>query len=164
MPDQRRADPDGRRKGRTAGQAAGLLGDARTVRRLAAATGSRGRLEPSGAAVLLRRVLDEALSGHADPAEALRALWEWLADPAHHNVERFFFEGYARSLHDTEGPWREFGADSVREWLPRLERATAGTANATFVLAALRGLLLDLLATGDTARVQAAAAELLVAR
>lgn len=106
-----------------------------------------------------RAVLDDALRGHADPAAGLRALWQWLADPAHHNVERFFFEGYARSLHDTDGPWRGFGATSVREWLPRLEQA--GVANPTLVLAALRGLLLDLLATGETERVNAAAEELL---
>ncbi|WP_246868990.1 hypothetical protein [Saccharopolyspora sp. ASAGF58] len=51
---------------------------------------------------------------------------------------------------------------SVREWLPRLRQGLGGSdAEATLALAALRGLLLDLLATGDTARVAAAFEELL---
>jgi len=99
-------------------------------------------------------VLDEALAGHDSSAATLRALWQWLTDPAHHNVERFFFEGYARSLHDADGPWRGFGESSVREWLPRLGDVLDG--DATLVLAAVRGLLLDLLATGERARVDAA--------
>lgn len=98
-------------------------------------------------------LVDEALAGYDDPAAALRALWQWLTDPAHHNVERFFFEGYARSLHDQDGPWRGFGRSSVEEWLPRLGDLLG--ADATLVLAAVRGLLLDLLATGDRDRVDA---------
>ena len=107
------------------------------------------------------RLLDAALEGHDDPRDALHALWAWLADPAHHNVERFFFEGYARSLHDADGPWRGFGADSVKQWLPRLEALLDGAGTATLVLAALRGLLLDLLATGERERVDAAVETLL---
>ena len=101
------------------------------------------------------RLLDAALEGHDDPHDALRALWAWLADPAHRNVERFFFEGYARSLHDADGPWRGFGTDSVEQWLPRLETLLRDPGAATLVLATLRGLLLDLLATGDRERVDA---------
>jgi AcrR family transcriptional regulator len=101
------------------------------------------------------RLLDAALRGQDDPRVAVRALWEWLTDPAHHDVERFFFEGYARSLHASDGPWRGFGEGSVREWLPRFERMLDDAATATLVLAALRGLLLDLLATGERDRVQA---------
>ncbi|CAL99652.1 TetR family transcriptional regulator [Saccharopolyspora erythraea NRRL 2338] len=89
-------------------------------------------------------------------ADALRALWEWLSDPAHHNVVRFFFESYARSLHAREDAWEGFGEASVREWLPHIRRALGSSdAEATLVLAALRGLMLDLLATGDTERVRA---------
>lgn len=109
------------------------------------------------------RVLEDAVQGHADPATTLRALWDWLSDPAHHNIERFFFEGYARSLHDKDGPWRGFGESSVREWLPRIERVLRSRREPgpTLVLAAFRGLLLDLLATGDAERVSAAVDELL---
>jgi AcrR family transcriptional regulator len=107
-------------------------------------------------------VVDEALGEHANPGAAVTALWQWLADPAHHNVEKFFFEGYARSLHAAKGPWHGFGATSVAEWLPRITAALDGSdANPTLVLAALRGLLLDLLATGDRNRVAAAADELI---
>ena len=107
------------------------------------------------------RLLDAALSGQDDPRDAVRALWVWLSNPAHHDVERFFFEAYARSLHAPAGPWRDFGENSVREWLPRFERMLGDTATATLVLAALRGLLLDLLATGERDRVQAAFESLL---
>lgn len=106
-------------------------------------------------------LLTETLRTCENRAEALRALWRWLSDPAHHNVIRFFFEGYARSLHD--GPWEGFGEDSVREWLPHIRSAIGGSeAEATLALATLRGLLLDLLATGDTDRVEAAFEELML--
>lgn len=107
---------------------------------------------------LVRQWLDEA----ADPAERIERLWQWLADPAHAGIERLFFESYARSLHDEDGPWRGFGQDSVRDWLPvidQLVHTAAGgrrqrdQAMSTFVLAALRGLLIDMLATGDRRRV-----------
>jgi len=102
-------------------------------------------------------LLTEALQGHAGPAQAMRALWAWVGDPAHHNVVRFFFESYARSLHDRGGAWAGFGETSVHEWLPPIRRAVGCTdAEATLLLAVVRGLLLDLLATGDTRRVDAA--------
>lgn len=179
----RRGDPDGTRRAELLDK---LLAYSAThglsevsLRPLAAAVGSSPRVLLyffGSKAELVRavhqharreqlRVLDEALSGHGNPADALRALWEWLADPAHHNVARFFFEGYARSLHDDlhddlddkAGPWRGFGETSVREWLPRIERAAGPDAEATLILAAMRGLVLDLLATGDTERVNRAA-------
>jgi AcrR family transcriptional regulator len=107
-------------------------------------------------------LLSEALQGCSGRREALRALWDWISDPAHHNVARFFFESYARSLHARESAWRGFGYASVQEWLPPIQQALGGSAaEATVVLAALRGLLLDLLATGDSDRVQAAFEELL---
>ncbi|PKW13765.1 TetR/AcrR family transcriptional regulator [Saccharopolyspora spinosa] len=108
------------------------------------------------------RLLADTLDDCTDRTEALRALWRWLGDPAHQNVIRFFFESYARSLHARGGAWDGFGETSVREWLPRLQQALGSSdAEATLALAALRGLLLDLLATGDTARVAAAFEELL---
>lgn len=105
-------------------------------------------------------LLSEALADHPDRIDALRALWQWLRDPAHHDVIRFFFESYARSLHG--GAWEGFGEASVREWLPRLRAALGDSeTEATLTLAALRGLVLDLLATGDAERVDAAFEELL---
>lgn len=102
-------------------------------------------------------LLTEALEGHADRAETMRALWAWVSDPAHHNVVRFFFESYARSLHGEGGPWAGFGETSVREWLPPIRRAVGCTEEeASMLLALVRGLLLDLLATGDAKRVDGA--------
>jgi AcrR family transcriptional regulator len=106
--------------------------------------------------VQLELLADTLLDG-AGRTDAVRALWRWISDPAHHDVTRFFFESYARSLHDRDGAWAGFGETSVREWLPQVGRAVGGSeAEATVTLAVLRGLLLDLLATGDTERVQAA--------
>lgn len=179
-PDTRRGNPEGARRAELLDK---LLAYSAThglsevsLRPLAAAVGSSPRVLLyffGSKADLVRevhqharseqlRVLDAAWRQHADPASAIKALWEWLVDPAHHNIERFFFEGYARSLHDRTGPWRGFGATSVDEWLPRIANALGeSSTSATLVLATLRGLLLDLLATGDVDRVNAAADELL---
>ncbi|MFI9363158.1 TetR/AcrR family transcriptional regulator [Kitasatospora sp. NPDC053057] len=86
----------------------------------------------------------EAEGGSA--RETLELLWEWLTDPSHRGALRLFFEGYVRAF-DRSEPWRDFGTASLEEWLPPLGRVLEGTgANATVVLAVLRGLLLDLLA------------------
>ncbi|MPZ59694.1 MAG: TetR family transcriptional regulator [Propionibacteriales bacterium] len=106
-------------------------------------------------------LLSRQLEQHSGGPAALRVLWEWLSDPAHHNMVRFFFESYARSLHDRDGAWSGFGESSVSEWLPHIQEVLdSSEAEATLVLAGLRGLLLDLMATGDTARVDAAFEEL----
>ena len=94
-------------------------------------------------------------------AAAGRDVWAWLADPAHHALLTLWVEGYARSLLGESGPWADFGRDTVRDWLGLLaERQRPGGPDAeaerTLLLAVLRGALLDLLATGDTARVTAA--------
>ncbi|MFD5467383.1 TetR/AcrR family transcriptional regulator [Kitasatospora sp. NPDC127059] len=91
--------------------------------------------------------------------ETLELLWAWLADPGRRGALRLFFEGYVRAFGRAE-PWLDFGTASLEEWLPPLERVLDGTrANATVVLAVLRGLLLDLLAgegEADVGRVHAA--------
>lgn len=110
-------------------------------------------------------MVEQWLTGDGPGGDPLARLWQWLADPAQADVERLFFESYGRSLIEQDGgPWESFGADSVADWLPLVARMlgqaagreAAGTAAATLVLAALRGLLLDQLATGDTQRVTAA--------
>lgn len=109
------------------------------------------------------RLLADTLAEQPGRAAALRALWGWVSDPAHHNLGRFFFECYARSLHDTEA-WRDFGQWSVIDWLPHITGALGSTeAEATLVLATIRGLMLDLLATGDIDRANAAFERLLAA-
>ncbi|MFD8864342.1 hypothetical protein ACFV1F_08135 [Streptomyces sp. NPDC059590] len=67
-------------------------------------------------------------------------------------------------LIDPDGPWAGFARDTVEDWLALLARSQpaagrdteAARAQRTLVLAVLRGALLDLLATGDSARATAA--------
>ncbi|MGW3563891.1 TetR/AcrR family transcriptional regulator [Streptomyces sp. NPDC000941] len=93
-----------------------------------------------------------------------RALWLWLSDDAHRALLRLWVESFGRSLIDPDGPWAGFARDTVEDWLALLARsqpaawrdAEAARAQRTLVLAVLRGALLDLLATGDSARTTAA--------
>ncbi len=96
-----------------------------------------------------------------DLAQAGHQVWSWLAAPSHRALLALWAEGYARSLFGEPGPWADFGAATVRDWLellaarqPAATRDTqAGQDERTLLLAVLRGALLDLLATSDTDRV-----------
>lgn len=104
------------------------------------------------------------LRGSRGMRETGREVWSWLAAPSHRALLALWVEGYARSLLGEPGPWAGFGGDTVNDWLELLaERQSAdrrhtpeAEAERTLLLAVLRGALLDLLATGDTARVTAA--------
>ncbi|MEU4158010.1 TetR/AcrR family transcriptional regulator [Actinoplanes sp. NPDC026670] len=95
---------------------------------------------------------------------AAEQVWAWLGEPRHRPLLRLWTEAYARSLIEPDGAWAGFAAATVSDWLgllasrqPEAERVTAGgVARRTAVLAVLRGCLLDLLATGDQDRVDAA--------
>ena len=82
--------------------------------------------------------------------------WQRMRDPQLRSVVRLIFELYALALRD---PRRYPGVltDPVRYWrtlAARTGRAPeTGKAEATLLLAATRGLLLDLCATGDRRRV-----------
>ncbi len=97
------------------------------------------------------------------PAEVMRAMWSRLADPALAPFERLFFELYARGLQGDPGaaPFLEGIVDAWVEPIVEV-RVAAGApedearAEARLGLAVFRGLLLDLLATGDRAGVDAA--------
>lgn len=109
------------------------------------------------------RYLAELRDEHSGLAGTGRDVWAWLADPSHRALLTLWAEGYARSLLGEPGPWADFGRDTVSDWLGLLaERqapdpdAPGAAAERTLLLAVLRGALLDLLATGDTARVTAA--------
>ncbi len=105
----------------------------------------------------------EALRGVAgDGLDAVTAtLWEWLAAPQHRRLLVLWVDAYARSLVEPGGPWAGFARQTVEDWLEVLaqaqpaavRRTKAGEAERTRALALLRGALLDLLATGDEARV-----------
>ncbi|NUT03269.1 MAG: TetR/AcrR family transcriptional regulator [Hamadaea sp.] len=98
-------------------------------------------------------------AGEPAGRSAVDRLWQWLTDPDNAHVERLFFESYALSLRAEPGAWEGYGAASVAEWLPQLrpvaERLMPGAdpdVAATLLLATVRGLLLDRLATGDSWR------------
>lgn len=130
---------------------------------------------------LVRSVLERARRDELDLLAEVRGtgdlrlvalrVWEWLADPRHAPILRLWTESYATSLGDPGGPWGGFARQTVDDWLALLARAqptavrrtAAGAARRTAVLAVLRGGLLDLLATGQRARVDRAVREAIVA-
>jgi len=98
------------------------------------------------------------------PTELLRRMWRIVSDPALWPNERLFFEIYGQAL-QTRAHTAHFLDDIVESWLepgtalrtshgvaPELARAQA-----RLDLAVTRGLLLDLLATGDRAGADEAA-------
>lgn len=98
-----------------------------------------------------------------DLATAARAVWERSSDPALARELRLFFAVYGRALEAPE-PFHGFLERVVTDWMAALVAAQGPDADpvaartaATLVIATIRGLLLDLLATGDQARVDAAA-------
>jgi AcrR family transcriptional regulator len=96
-------------------------------------------------------------------ADAMRAWWRHISDPGLWPNERLFFEVYGRALQGRE-PEVELLDGIVDSWLEPattmgeamgLPRATAEAA-ARLGIAVTRGLLLDLLATGNREAVDAA--------
>lgn len=151
-----------------------------SLRPLAAAVGSSPRVllylfgSKDG---LIRAVLDTARAQQRelvrsalieDPADLpglVRRLWTWLAADEQRDVTRLFFDAFTRSLTDPgDGPWADFARTSVKDWQHMLRMAAlhagvdeqSADALATLYLAVLRGLLLDLHATGDRPRLDAA--------
>jgi AcrR family transcriptional regulator len=111
----------------------------------------------------------ETLGAQPDLATAVRAAWTRTSDPARGAEFRLFFAVYGRALQAPE-QFAEFLEHVVADWMGIL-RATQGpetdpgtaTRTATLVIATIRGLLLDLLATGDRERVQDAAESFIAA-
>jgi AcrR family transcriptional regulator len=92
----------------------------------------------------------------------IREMWRFVADPAQGDFERLFFALYGRALQGDEQV-RPLLGDSITSWLEAndalaaAQGVPAGEArvHARLGLAVVRGLLLDLLATGDRAGVDA---------
>jgi AcrR family transcriptional regulator len=110
-----------------------------------------------------QRLLD---LGADEPGEAdavIRRMWAYLADPALADFERLFFALYGRALQG-DGSIRSLLDDDVAHWLdanvalsaPWGLPADVARTHARLGLAVARGLLLDLLATGDRAGVDSA--------
>lgn len=104
-----------------------------------------------------------------DPAEAIAAMWVDLRRPELRPFERLFFECYVRAAQGEE-PFTRLLPGAVDRWLEAVAARSDGRADpitARLAIAVSRGLLLDLVATGDEAAVDAAAqrfVELLGAR
>ena len=146
-----------------------------SLRPLAAAIGSSPRVllflfgSKDG---LIRALLERSRADQLEVLETLRAegaglaavgtrLWDWLAAPEHRALLRLCLEAYTRSVAaGPDAPWSGFAARTVADWDALLaghqERDDA--AARALLLAVLRGALLDLLATGDDARLDAAVA------
>ena len=93
--------------------------------------------------------------------------WESWSSPRREKYLRLFFEVYGLALQNRER-FPGFLEGAVGEWLPLVERAFAvavarepAQALATLALAAVRGLQLDLLATGQRSRTEEAFQEML---
>jgi AcrR family transcriptional regulator len=90
----------------------------------------------------------------ADAAEALRVSWRRTSVPALWSIERLFFECYARGAQG-EPPFDRLIPALVERPLaavakrPDVSADAEGRAGARLGLAVIRGLLLDLVATGD---------------
>jgi AcrR family transcriptional regulator len=90
----------------------------------------------------------------AEPADAIAAMWTDLRRPELRPFERLFFECYARGVQG-EQPFTRMLPGAVDTWLAG--EASADGALVRLGLAVMRGLLLDLVATGDDDGVDAAA-------
>ena len=103
----------------------------------------------------------ESIDGELDVV--LRVMWQRVSDPALWPAERLFFECYARALHGEE-PFARMLPGAIDDWLERTDGRgpTPGVppelarAGARLGLAVFRGLLLDLVGTGDREGVDAA--------
>lgn len=112
-----------------------------------------------------RALLDGWLrrSAEYDTVTLLLGAWRWLSAPRHDPFLRLFFATYGAGLQDRRR-YGAFMAGAGQDWLAffrrLLEHAGIGgdraASLATILVAVTRGLLLDLLATGDKARVDRA--------
>jgi AcrR family transcriptional regulator len=152
--------------------AANGIGD-RSLRDVAAAVGTSHRmlLHHFGSRdELLLAIVDEAERRQMaavpdlpqDPADGFAVMWADLRRPELRNLERLFFECYSRAAQG-EKPFTKMISGAVDGWLHEVEAASVdvpyNSAMARLGLAVTRGLLLDLVATGDEAGVDAAAQE-----
>jgi AcrR family transcriptional regulator len=109
-----------------------------------------------------RALLDDVIPDpEASPGDAMRAWWKHISDPRLWPNERLFYELYGQALQGRPGTVALLDG-IVDSWLePAATMLTQlgfedGEATARLGIAVTRGLLLDLLATRDHERVDAA--------
>jgi AcrR family transcriptional regulator len=145
--------------------AVGGVGD-RSLRDVAAAAGTSHRMllhhfgSREGMLVAIveeveRRQMTVLPDLPTNPADHFAAMWADVRRPELRPFERLFFECYARAANG-EQPFERMVPGAVDDWLS-LAAGLAEPAAARLGLAVIRGLLLDLVATGDGAGVDAAA-------
>jgi len=141
-----------------------------SLRQLAAAIGTSHRMllyhfgSREGLLVAVTQAVEEqqraALLGSGTTPQDARRSWEHLSDPRMWPQERLFYELYAYALRGRPGT-EGFLDGIVESWVAPVAAALveAGAdertarADARLAVAVVRGLLLDLLATGDRAGV-----------
>jgi AcrR family transcriptional regulator len=146
----------------------------RSLRDIAAAVGTSHRMliHHFGSRYGLMTAVVEAIEAdqkqflaslHGDVGDVVSVMWGRLSDPALWPAERLFFECYARALQGEE-PFARMLPGAIDDWVeltvargatPEVPPALA-RAGARLGLAVFRGLLLDLVGTGDRAGVDAA--------
>jgi AcrR family transcriptional regulator len=148
-----------------------------SLRPLAAALGTSTRMllyDFGNKEELIMAVLAEArrresalLTAHLEATRAsapqlVRVIWEWLSSPEQAPFLRVFFEVYVQAMNQPEA-YSERGRPMVTDWLDQFGSVfvlspTDGddTGAATLVIAAVRGLALDRLSTGDARRTDGA--------
>lgn len=120
--------------------------------------GSRDELLLAIVSEVERRQAAELGALPDDPAEAIAAMWTILRQPRLRPFARLFFECYARAAHGEE-PFTRMLPGAIDGWLAALDARSAGAGDpalARLGLAVFRGLLLDLVASGDEKGVDAA--------
>jgi AcrR family transcriptional regulator len=102
------------------------------------------------------RLATEAAEFEGETDVQIRRMWAYLSDPAQGDFERLFFALYGRALQGDESI-RPLLNDDIARWLdanvalstPLGVPPDVARTHARLGLAVIRGLLLDLLATGD---------------
>ena len=106
-------------------------------------------------------------NGRPEVSDLARGVWKNITGDDTHDWFKLFYEAYVASLRDAE-TYSEFLEGAVHRWVDVIQAIfeedrphLAENESATLLLATIRGLHLDLLATGDRARVERALETLL---
>jgi AcrR family transcriptional regulator len=121
--------------------------------------GSREELLLSIVDEVERRQMSVLPDAATNPADGMAAMWADVRRPQLRPFERLFFECYARGAQG-EQPFARMLPGAVESWLAEVGARTGDSADpalARLGLAVTRGLLLDLVGTGDDEGVDAAA-------